>query len=49
MKERICYYCKHLKNCGMFAPDYRCEINDEKVETYHYCNQFDDGESEDRC
>lgn len=39
--EEICYYCKHcsLRN---IPSDFRCQLTGESVETFNYCNKFEE-------
>lgn len=45
-KERICYFCKHVKNEGTFCPAYKCALTDEKKESFDSCQDWKDYEEE---
>lgn len=44
IRERICYYCKHITNEGTFCPVYRCGKTGQKKESFDTCRDWEDYE-----
>jgi hypothetical protein len=43
-KEKICYYCKKVKNVGIYCPKYQCGKTGETKESFDTCDDWEDYE-----
>lgn len=43
-KERICYFCKHVKNDGIACPSYKCGRTGDEKESFDTCQEWEDYE-----